>query len=336
MDANPRCGYRFDNGGVTAVSHGLVRFPFLGRGRNQLLNGLLTVKTWLRLGAVAVVLSLPGASWPGTGGSAHAGDTLEQRKLPMRFAWHESAGRDGQLVAAVGTITSDTPKDFADFAEGRDLKGVTIVLDSSGGSVLDAIKLGRQWRDLGVTTTVGIVTETQTTDGTRSSIFSDAYCESMCVFLLLSGKTRTVPEGAHVRVHQIWMGDRADDATAATYSAQDVMIIERDVGRLAKYTFEMGGSGDLLALSLSVPPWEPLHELTRAELRLTNIVTDDAVAEAAAKTNALARESAQAGGKPIQDRFVAGALSLDNSGPVKSTKTAEAGAPTGAVAATRH
>ncbi len=115
---NPRCGYRFDNGGVTAVSHGLVRFPFLGRGRNQLLSGLLTVKTWLRLGAVAVVLSLPGASWPGSGGSAHAGDTLEQRKLPMRFAWHESAGCDGQLVAAVGTITSDTPKDFADFAEG--------------------------------------------------------------------------------------------------------------------------------------------------------------------------------------------------------------------------
>ncbi|TDM99452.1 hypothetical protein CEE86_13990 [Lactobacillus crispatus] len=114
------------------------------------------------------------------------------------------------------------------------------------------------------------------------------------------------------------------------------MIIERDVGRLAKYTFEMGGSGDLLALSLSVPPWEPLHELTRAELRLTNIVTDDAVAEAASKANALTSVSVQTAGEPIQDRFVAGVLSLDNSGPTRSTKTAEAGAPTGAVAATRH
>jgi len=37
----------------------------------------------------------------------------------------------------------------------------------------------------------------------------------MCVFLLLSGKSRYVPEAAHVRVHQIWMGDRADDAKAA-------------------------------------------------------------------------------------------------------------------------
>src|SRR6202012_5993718 len=85
-------------------------------------------------------------------------------------------------------------------------------------------------------------------------------------------------DGAHVRVHQIWMGDRADDAKAASYSAQDLMIVERDIGRLAKYTFDMGGAGDLLSLSLSVPPWEDLHELSREELRLTNLVTTDMVA----------------------------------------------------------
>src|SRR3978361_929634 len=101
----------------------------------------------------------------------------------------------------------------------------------------------------------------------------------MCVFLLLSGKARYVPDGAHVRVHQIWMGDRADDAKAASYSAQDLMIVERDIGRLAKYTFDMGGSGDLFSLSLHRPPWENLYELSRDELRLTNLVTTDAVAE---------------------------------------------------------
>ena len=64
----------------------------------------------------------------------------------------------------------------------------------------------------------------------------------MCVFLLLSGKTALRARGgAHVRVHQIWMGDRADDAKAASYTAQDMMIVERDIGRLAKYTFDMGG-----------------------------------------------------------------------------------------------
>src|SRR5262249_36219500 len=155
---------------------------------------------------------------------------------------------------------------------GRDLAGATIVLDSSGGSVNDSIALGRRFHDLSVRTTVGVTVLNRGAHGVdRGRVAPDAYCESMCVFLLLSGKARYVPQEAHVRVHQIWMGDRADDAKAATYSAQDLMIVERDVGRLAKYTFDMGGTGDLLALSLSVPPWEDLHELTAAELKLTNV-----------------------------------------------------------------
>ena len=57
------------------------------------------------------------------------------------------------------------------------------------------------------------------------------------------------------------------------------MIVERDIGRLAKYTFDMGGAGDLLSLALSVPPWEDLHEIDAAELKLTNLVTTDLVAD---------------------------------------------------------
>jgi hypothetical protein len=152
-----------------------------------------------------------------------------------------------------------------------------------------------------------------------------------------------VPDGAHVRVHQIWMGDRADDPRAASYSAQDLMIVERDVGRLAKYTFDMGGAGDLLALSLSVPPWEELHELSREELRLTNLVTTDAVAEvlpekppsAGSNAASLAQLTTP---KPVQDRFVGSAVQAETlraeAMPVqKSTKTAEAVAPTGGVVA---
>src|SRR6202000_930426 len=152
-------------------------------------------------------------------------------------------------------------------------------LDSSGGSVNDAIALGRRWRNLGLSTTVGVTVGDHNAKFAQGSGLPDAHCESMCVFLLLSGKTRYVPQGAHVRVHQIWMGDRADDAKAASYSAQDMMIVERDIGRVAKYTFDMGGAGDLLSLALSVPPWDELHELTPDELRLTRIVTTDKVAD---------------------------------------------------------
>ena len=92
------------------------------------------------------------------------------------------------------------------------LKGETVVLNSSGGSVNDAIALGRRFRELGMLTTVGVSVHTHSARGERSSVSPEAYCESMCVFLLLSGKLRSVPEQAHVRVHQIWMGDRADNA----------------------------------------------------------------------------------------------------------------------------
>jgi hypothetical protein len=81
------------------------------------------------------------------------------------------------------------------------------------------------------------------------------------------------------------------------------MIVERDIGRLAKYTFDMGGTGDLLSLSLNVPPWQDLHELSREELRLTNLVTTDMVAQ----PGGLALVELTA--KPAQDRFVSSSVS---------------------------
>jgi len=252
----------------------------------------------------------------------------------MRFGWVACEPNCGGWISAVGIVTADSPRDFDEFAHGRDLGGATIVLDSSGGSVNDSIALGRRWRGLGLLTTVGINVRTHTAKGDRASIEPEAYCESMCVYLLLSGKTRYVPEAAHIRVHQIWMGDRADDAKAASYTAQDMMIVERDIGRLAKYTFDMGGAGDLLSLSLNVPPWEDLHELSREELRLTNLVTTDTVAEVLPKLGAAGAPVAELSPKPVQDRFAGSAGDNDAPQGARSTKTAEAVVPTGGIVAT--
>ena len=251
---------------------------------------------------------------------AKAGGTLEARKLPMRFDWIACEPNCGGWITAVGIVTADTPRDFDAFARDRSLDGAALVLDSSGGSVNDAIALGRRWRKMGLRTTVGTSVQARTPAGMRASIVPDAYCESMCVFLLLSGTTRYVPDGARVRVHQIWMGDRADDARAASYNAQDLTIIQRDIGRLAKYTFDMGGTGDLLALALSVAPWEDLHRMSAQELTEANLVTTQAIAD-------LLPQQAipvAAGPKPMQDRFV--------SAPSAPTKTAEAVLPTGGTA----
>ena len=234
-----------------------------------------TTRTWMWLNAATRYLALLGLVAM-MASSAHAGVVLEERKLPMKFGWVACQPNCRGRVSAVGIVTAETPRDFDDFARDRQLKGETVVLDSSGGSVNDSIALGRRFRELGMLTTVGV---TVLARGERANVSPEAYCESMCVFLLLSGKSRYVPEQAHVRVHQIWVGDRTDNARAASYSANDLMIVERDIGRLAKFTFDMGGTGDLLALSLNVPPWEDLHELSREELRLTNLITADMVAQ---------------------------------------------------------
>jgi hypothetical protein len=286
----------------------------------------LDLRSWLLIGSAASCIALTGAVAT-FGSSAHAGGALEERKLPMKFNWVACEPNCRGWVSAVGIITADTPKDFEDFARGRQLGGATVVLDSSGGSVNDAITLGRRFRNLGLLTTVGISMQNRGGQGVRPAVAPEAYCESMCVFLLLAGKKRYVPEAAHVRVHQIWMGDRADDARSASYSAQDLMIVERDIGRLAKYTFDMGGAGDLLSLALNVPPWEDLHELDAAELQLTNLVTTDAVADVLPQVNITAPAMADAAPK-AQDRFAA-----EPEQPSKSTKTAEAVVATGGAAA---
>jgi hypothetical protein len=263
------------------------------------------------------------------GDSARAGVALEPRKLPMKFSWVACQPNCRGWVSAIGIVTPDTPRDFDEFARGRQLRGATIVLDSLGGSVNESIALGRRWRNLGALTTVGVSVQTNTSQSAPSKMPPVAYCESMCVFLLLSGKTRYVPETAHVRVHQIWIGDRANDAKAATYSADDLTIVERDIGRLAKYTFDMGGAGDLLSLSLNVPPWEDLHELSQEELRLTGLVTTRMLDQPANKAAVVELTP-----KPVRGRFEGSAVATKtNPEPAISTKSAEAMGPAGSVSA---
>jgi hypothetical protein len=76
-----------------------------------------------------------------------------------------------------------------------------------------------------------------------------------------------------VLVHDIWPCDRRDDPTEATYSADDLARVQQDVAQLARYTVEMGGTFALLEAALKIPPWEPIHQLSREELRAMKMAT---------------------------------------------------------------
>jgi hypothetical protein len=226
---------------------------------------------------------------------------LSAMQFSLRMEGPDSAcgNRCRLLVSASGMIRADSAADFEAFAEKNDLKGATVVLESEGGSVLGAMALGRAIRRLGLSTTVGRVLDLPS--GTaRATVSPDADCESMCAFVLLAGVTRMVPPEARVRVHQIWLGDRREDAAAAVYSAEDLVLVQRDIGRLAQYTMEMGGGVDLLEVSLRIPPWEPMRTLTRNELRRMRLdITETAQAPAPPQPAASAApQASEASGAP--------------------------------------
>src|SRR5215468_4008133 len=123
---------------------GAIAAAMLGRGEGSKLSlKSLELRGWALIGAAALCLGLPGAVTT-SGNSAKAGGALEERKLPMRFGWVECQPNCKGWVSAVGIVTADSPRDFDEFARGRDLAGATVVLDSSGGSVNDSMTLGRR------------------------------------------------------------------------------------------------------------------------------------------------------------------------------------------------
>ena len=102
-------------------------------------------------------------------------------------------------------------------------------------------------------------------------------CESMCAFVLLAGARRYVPTEAQVLVHQIWLGKKRKHALESSYSAEELNVVQRDIGRLAQYTIEMGGSVELLETALRIPPWEPMYRLSSEEFRRMRLSTANAL-----------------------------------------------------------
>jgi hypothetical protein len=237
-------------------------------------------------------LTEPGADEP-VGGSA-------DNSSPMRFTIYADASLEAcapacrPLIAASGMITADTPRQFIAFVRDNALQAAqgahqtgqpvaTVVLESDGGSVLGALDLGRAIRRFGFAATVGRVVERRAAGLVKyGETVARADCQSMCAFVLLAGVQRRVPPDARILVHQIWLGDRREDAVASNYTAEDLVVVQRDIGSILQYTIEMGGAPELVELSLKAPPWEPMRVLTRDEIRRIKLDMDVEIPASAA------------------------------------------------------
>jgi hypothetical protein len=74
-------------------------------------------------------------------------------------------------------------------------------------------------------------------------------------------------------VHQIWPSAKRDDAASQTYSAENLVSLQRSLGGLARYTVEMGVDIELFELSLRIPPWERMRALSAEETKRLRVRT---------------------------------------------------------------
>lgn len=112
---------------------------------------------------------------------------LRRNDERLRAAMSFELVGDGRLMA-VGGIEPGTSKRFADEIEKRGSYVKTIVLHSPGGSVQDALAMGRLIRERKFATEVE----------------AGAYCASSCPLVFAGGAERRAGERAAIGVHQVF------------------------------------------------------------------------------------------------------------------------------------
>ena len=243
-----------------------------------------TFATCLRLAAALFVLVLGAGSLSGQErGAPPKLDPPPKQAGGMQFQWVREGPADKcgsacrEWVSAKGMIVPDTAREFEAFARTRDVAGKVVVLESPGGAVVAGLALGRAFRRLNMTVTVGqtVMLPADASGEQRASYSPKALCASMCPFVLLGGVRRHVPPEARILVHQIWPGAQRADSTAAIYAAQQVAGLLRSTSEMARYTVDMGGEIELFDLSMRIPPWEELRVLTNIEVQRTRLNTTD-------------------------------------------------------------
>lgn len=166
----------------------------------------------------------------------------------------------GGKLMATGTITPGISAIFA--AEvGRHGDYIkTVVLESPGGSVADALAIGRLIREKNFATEVE----------------ARKYCASSCPLVFAGGVERRAGEKATIGVHQV-----AAVPTAAVNRLRDDMSVAQTISaRCQHYLSEMGVSLQVWVHAMETPH-NRLFVFKADELKALNLVTTTAVPAAA-------------------------------------------------------
>jgi hypothetical protein len=166
---------------------------------------------------------------------------------PMTF---ELVG--GGKLMATGSITSGISQSFAAEVDKRGDYIKTVVLNSPGGSVTDALAMGRLIRQRKFATEVD----------------TGKYCVSSCPLVFAGGVERRASDGATIGVHQM-----AAIRSAASGSPPDEMSIAQDISASCqRYLGDMGVSLQVWVHAMETPH-DRLFVFKPDELKSLNLVT---------------------------------------------------------------
>src|ERR1700730_11704290 len=160
---------------------------------------------------------------------------------------------DGRLIA-IGTIRPGTAKVFTAEIEKRGSYVKSVVLHSPGGSVDDAIEMGRLIRQRQFATEVE----------------RGRYCASSCPLVFAGGVERRAGESAAIGVHQV-TASVAGDAALTALNRMD--SVERMSAECQKYLLEMGVDPMVWVHAMETPT-DQLFYFTRDELLKLRLATE--------------------------------------------------------------
>lgn len=134
-----------------------------------------------------------------------------------------------------GGISAGDAKRLIDLMDAANPAPKTLIVQSQGGSVSDALTLGRHIRAAGIDT----------------QMLAGEYCYSACPYLLAAGANRDIDEDASVGVHQHYFGENT--FLPAGFAVED---IQRGQGEVMTYLNDMGIDPLVMQHALSTPPDE--------------------------------------------------------------------------------
>lgn len=171
--------------------------------------------------------------------------------LPPRLEFKVSEGSGGNFLLINGPIEPGDAERFSAFLSNLGELTMSVVLNSPGGAVTEALAIGRLLRENKATTIV----------------HSGTACLSACPYILAGGVLREVSSRGAVGMHQHYY-----DTPAYMPVFLAVEGIQHGQGRTMEYLLEMGISPSLMLYSLNTPP-DSIYVLVKEELLETGLAT---------------------------------------------------------------